>query len=108
MSALCVCLTHYCIASTPGAGLRSTLADPVAIRAWNIAGLPTDALSTENAIILSKSSRWSFMIDPQGQANKWIKNTHKEAGLQIIKLSEKEFLRSVVNAVRFGKPVSMH
>jgi dynein heavy chain len=29
----------------------------------------------------------------------------KEAWLEVIKLSEKEFLRSLVNAVRFGKPV---
>ena len=98
-------LGKYKIPSTPGSGMRSTLSDPVKIRAWNIAGLPTDSLSTENAIILSKSRRWSFMIDPQGQANKWIKNMEKEAGLEIIKLSEKEFLRSLVNAVRFGKPV---
>jgi dynein heavy chain len=98
-------LKAYEIPSTAGAGMRSTLSDPVKIRAWNIAGLPTDALSTENAIILSKSRRWSFMIDPQGQANKWIKNMQKEAGLEIIKLSEKEFLRTLVNAVRFGKPV---
>ena len=46
-----------------------------------------------------------FRIDPQGQANKWIKNMEKGSGLEVIKLSEKDFLRSLVNAVRFGKPV---
>jgi dynein heavy chain len=59
-------LQKYKIPCTPGSGLRVTLSEPVKIRAWNIAGLPTDSLSTENAIILSKSRRWSFMIDPQG------------------------------------------
>lgn len=29
----------------------------------------------------------------------------KGSGLEVIKLSEKDFLRSLVNAVRFGKPV---
>ena len=98
-------LRKYQIPFSPGAGVNNTLSEPVKIRAWNIAGLPTDRLSTENAIVLSKSRRWALMIDPQGQANKWLKNTYKAAGLEVIKLTEKEFLRSLVNAVRFGKPV---
>ena len=98
-------LRKYQIPFSEGAGVRKTLSEPVTIRAWNIAGLPTDSLSTENAIILSKSRRWALMIDPQGQANKWLKNTYKGAGLEVIKMTEKEFLRTLVNAVRFGKPV---
>ena len=43
------------------------------------------------------------MIDPQVQANRWIKNMNKERGLDVLKLSEKDFLRSLVNGVRFGK-----
>ena len=54
-------LQSYGIAFTEGAGIINTLSDPVKVRAWNIAGLPTDSLSTENAIILSKSRRWSLM-----------------------------------------------
>ena len=48
--------------------LSLNLGEPVAIRAWNIAGLPVDAFSVENGIILSKSRRWPLMIDPQGKA----------------------------------------
>jgi dynein heavy chain, axonemal len=98
-------LRKYQISFSPGAGVKNTLSEPVKIRAWNIAGLPTDSLSTENAIVLSKSRRWGLMIDPQGQANKWIKNTYKTTGLEVIKLTEKDFLRSLVNGVRFGKAV---
>lgn len=36
------------------------------IRVWNIAGLPVDAYSIENAIIVDKARRWALMIDPQG------------------------------------------
>ncbi len=32
--------------------LVSTLGDPVEIRAWNIAGLPTDDFSVENGIVI--------------------------------------------------------
>lgn len=39
-----------------------------------IAGLPNDTLSVENGVINQFSQRWTHFIDPQGQANKWIKN----------------------------------
>ena len=45
------------------------------------------------------------MIDPQGQANKWIKNMERDAGLDVIKLSEKDMLRTLENGVRFGRAV---
>lgn len=35
------------------------------VRAWAIAGLPTDTISVENAIIISKARRWPLMVDPQ-------------------------------------------
>ena len=46
--------------------LTETLGDPVNIRNWRIFGLPADAYSTDNAIILNSSRRWPLMIDPQG------------------------------------------
>jgi hypothetical protein len=39
-----------------------------------IAGLPNDTLSVENGVINQYSQRWTHFIDPQSQANKWIKN----------------------------------
>ena len=44
------------------------------IRRWQIAGLPKDTLSVENGVVVQYSRRWPLFIDPQGQANKWIKN----------------------------------
>lgn len=40
------------------------------VRAWTIAGLPTDNVSVENGIIVSKARRWPLMIDPQGQVRR--------------------------------------
>ncbi|KAF4087720.1 hypothetical protein AMELA_G00073630 [Ameiurus melas] len=68
--------------------LSNTLGNQVLIRAWRIAGLPVDSFSTDNGIIVSNSRRWPLMIDPQGQANKWIKNMEKANKLAIIKLSD--------------------
>ena len=45
------------------------------------------------------------MIDPQGQANKWIKNMESEAGLLLIKLTQSDYLRTLENAIRVGAPV---
>jgi hypothetical protein len=58
--ALCVCVC-VCV----NAPLVSPPQDPVQIRAWTIAGLPTDAQSLENGIIVSKARRWPLSIDPQ-------------------------------------------
>uniref|UniRef100_A0A670IKP3 Dynein axonemal heavy chain 1 n=1 Tax=Podarcis muralis TaxID=64176 RepID=A0A670IKP3_PODMU len=83
---------------------QCTLGDPVKIRSWQIAGLPNDTLSVENGMITQFSQRWTLFIDPQGQANKWIKNLERDSGLDTSKLSDRDFLRSLENAIRFGKP----
>ncbi|XP_030634236.1 dynein heavy chain 1, axonemal [Chanos chanos] len=84
--------------------LISTLGDKIKIRSWQISGLPKDNLSVENGVIAQYSQRWSLFIDPQGQANKWIKNMERDNGLDVMKLSDRDFLRSLENAIRFGKP----
>uniref|UniRef100_A0A8C5QX10 Dynein axonemal heavy chain 7 n=1 Tax=Leptobrachium leishanense TaxID=445787 RepID=A0A8C5QX10_9ANUR len=85
--------------------LASTLGEPVKIRAWTIAGLPSDSFSIDNGIIISNARRWPLMIDPQGQANKWIKNMEKANSLHIIKLSDPDFVRTLENCIQFGTPV---
>ncbi len=52
---------------------------PTAVRDWNIKGLPSDAFSTENGVIVTRGRRWPLMVDPQGQALKWIKNMERES-----------------------------
>ena len=84
--------------------LEKVLGNPVQIRDWNLAGLPRDALSTDNAIIMSRSSRWPLMIDPQGQANKWIRNMEAHRSVEVIKLSQSDFVRKMESCVQFGKP----
>ena len=55
--------------------LQNVLSNPLEIGVWtNTQQLPNDNFSIDNAIILKNSSRWPLMIDPQIQANTWIKN----------------------------------
>ena len=46
------------------------------------------------------------MVDPQGQANKWVKNMEKANNLHIIKLSDGDFVRTLENCIQFGTPVN--
>ncbi|XP_037670654.1 dynein heavy chain 3, axonemal isoform X2 [Choloepus didactylus] len=85
--------------------LSNLLGDPVKIRAWQIAGLPIDSFSLDNGIIVSNSRRWALMIDPQGQANKWIKNMEKTNKLSVIKFSDSNYVRTLENALQLGTPV---
>uniref|UniRef100_A0A8C3NL73 Dynein axonemal heavy chain 12 n=1 Tax=Geospiza parvula TaxID=87175 RepID=A0A8C3NL73_GEOPR len=85
--------------------LSKNLGDPVKIRAWNIAGLPTDVFSVDNGVIVDNSRRWPLMIDPQGQANKWIKNFEKDNRLNVIKISDADYMRTVENCIQFGTPL---
>ncbi|KAK3267509.1 hypothetical protein CYMTET_23939 [Cymbomonas tetramitiformis] len=86
--------------------LNTVLGNPVKVREWLIAGLPNDSFSVDNGIIVANARRWPLMIDPQGQANKWVKNMERSNNLQVVKLSESgEHLRTLENAIQFGLPV---
>ncbi|XP_024857379.1 dynein axonemal heavy chain 7 isoform X2 [Bos taurus] len=85
--------------------LMNILGEAVTIRAWNIAGLPSDSFSIDNGIIIMNARRWPLMIDPQGQANKWIKNMEKTNSLHLIKLSDPDYVRTLENCIQFGTPV---
>jgi hypothetical protein len=39
-------------------------------------------------VIVANARRWPLMIDPQGQAGKWIKNMEKENNLCVIKYTD--------------------
>lgn len=45
------------------------------------------------------------MIDPQGQANKWVKNSEKDNKLQVIKLNNPDYVRIMENCIQFGHPI---
>ncbi|CAF0750041.1 unnamed protein product [Didymodactylos carnosus] len=85
--------------------LNATLGDPVKIRAWQIAGLPVDSFSVDNGIIATNSRRWPLCIDPQSQANKWIKNSERDNKLAVVKLQDQNYARTLENAIQFGSPV---
>jgi dynein heavy chain len=101
-------LKSYGIPHTLGCHLESTLSDPVKVRSWQLCSLPSDSLSTQNAIIMDNGRRWPLLIDPQGQANRYIRSMAKDPafapnGMDVVKLSDKNFLRTLENGVQFGR-----
>ncbi|XP_054557772.1 dynein axonemal heavy chain 6 isoform X4 [Talpa occidentalis] len=96
---------HLEIPIDPHFSLINILGDPYEIRQWNTDGLPRDVVSTENGILVTQGSRWPLMIDPQDQANRWIRNKESKSGLKIIKLTDHHFLRTLENSIRLGLPV---
>lgn len=78
------------------------LGTEIKINSWNIFGLPRDSFSTENAIIMDNSKRWSLFIDPQSQANKWIRNMEKQNKLEIVKLTDANYMNIIEQALEYG------
>jgi dynein heavy chain, axonemal len=91
-----------------GFSLSAALSDPVSIRGWLASGLPNDSFSIENGVMATCARRWPLAIDPQGQANAWIKKKEKAANIQVIKATAgggADLARALENAVPFGLPV---
>jgi dynein heavy chain len=83
--------------------VRATLASDVEVRDWNIHGLPSNRLSVDNGVIVTKCQRWPLLIDPQLQGSRWIKGMYGETGkLRVTRLSESNWLRQLENAVQHG------
>jgi dynein heavy chain len=83
------------------------LASPVDVRNWVMQGLPTDNFSTENGVLVTRGERWPLMIDPQGQANKWIKKMERDNSLVVVDPKSSDMLRTFEHCIGFGTPVLM-
>jgi len=93
------------IPSSTNYSLIGVLGVPIKIQNWTIYGLPVDSFSIDNAIIMNESPRWSLLIDPQGQAHKWIKTMEKTNDIVTVKLSNPNFMKKISICIEIGKPV---
>lgn len=85
--------------------LTESLGDPVRIREWQNQGLPTDAVSVNSGIIVDKCRRWPLMIDPQNQANAWIRKLEEKNNLQVTTMQDGNLLRILESCIRLGRPL---
>ena len=84
--------------------LLNTVGDPVQVREWQTQLLPTDEVSTNNAILVMQGQRWPLMIDPQAQANRWLRKM-LEKDLLVSTMTDINLLRVLENGIRNGKPL---
>jgi dynein heavy chain len=82
--------------------LTKFLVDKTVVQEWNLKGLPKDDLSTQNGIMVTTASRYPLMIDPQGQALKWIKNKEVE-NLIVTNQKARDFKDVLRFAIQEGK-----
>lgn len=72
---------------------------------WQSKSLPSDTLTTENAIMLKRFNRYPLIIDPTGQASTFLMNEYKERKITVTSFLDEAFLKVLESALRFGNPL---
>eukprot|EP00891_Asterochloris_glomerata_P001497 jgi/Astpho2/1497/e_gw1.00026.129.1_t len=91
---------------SPAFNLQAALATAVEIREWNLQGLPSDSISVDNGVMVLQCQRWPLMIDPQRQANRWIRTMEgRRLGLKTFKPNNPTLMRGLESCIRLGSTV---
>ena len=62
-------------------------------------------MNNEKLLKKRNSNRWPLFIDPEGQFSIWVRKIEQNNNLQVIKLSDGDFVRTLENCIQFGYPV---
>ena len=87
------------------------LAEPVELREWAAHGLPGDAVSVENGLLLAKGgeagagARWPLMVDPHDQGVRWVKSLEAGNGLRAVAAASPALPQALEACVRAGLPL---
>jgi len=90
---------------TEDLGVSLFLVDAGTIGDWNLEGLPSDELSVENGIMVTRSKKWPLMIDPQSQGMGWIKSREAQNAIKSTQLTDKRFRNHLEDCMAFGNPM---
>ncbi|CAF0910630.1 unnamed protein product [Adineta ricciae] len=85
--------------------VQNFLSTNVQISEWTSQGLPADEFSIQNGILTLQTNRFPYCIDPQLQGLSWIKQREKKANLKILSMKDRDFLKHLELAVKYGYPV---
>ncbi|TGZ53817.1 Dynein heavy chain 5, axonemal, partial [Temnothorax longispinosus] len=98
-------LTTKSIPFTKNLNITNMLVDTATTSEWTLQGLPNDELSVQNALIVTKSSSYPLLVDPQNQGKMWIKNKESTNELQITSLNHKYFRTHLEDSLSLGRPL---
>lgn len=90
---------------TPNMQVAKFLVDDAEVGEWTLQGLPTDELSIQNGIMVTRASRYPVLVDPQGQGRIWIMNREEANQLKVTQLNDRMFRNSLEDCLSFGKPL---
>ncbi|XP_058811885.1 dynein axonemal heavy chain 10 isoform X1 [Topomyia yanbarensis] len=85
--------------------IYTSLSSDLEMATWASEGLPPDELSVQNGILTTRASRFPLCIDPQQQALMWIKKRETPNNLKVLNFNDKDFLRHLEMAIKYGTPV---
>ncbi|XP_047354238.1 dynein axonemal heavy chain 5 isoform X2 [Vespa velutina] len=85
--------------------ITNMLVDTATMSEWTLQGLPNDELSVQNALIVTKSTSYPLLVDPQNQGKMWIKNKECSNELQITSLNHKYFRTHLEDSLSLGRPL---
>jgi dynein heavy chain len=77
------------IPTTAALQVTTFLAEETEVGQWAVEGLPTDNLSIQNGILVSRAARCPLLVDPQGQGRAWLLRHAKD--LRVSQLGDKHF-----------------
>ena len=76
--------------------------------AWQGLGLPNDDLCMENAIALERFHRFPLVVDPSGQATRFLLNKYADRRIAQTSFLDASFMKVLASAIRFGTPLMVH
>uniref|UniRef100_A0A1B0GJY1 Putative dyneins heavy chain n=1 Tax=Lutzomyia longipalpis TaxID=7200 RepID=A0A1B0GJY1_LUTLO len=90
---------------THNLNIINMLVESSTVSEWTLQGLPNDELSVQNALIVTKSSSYPLLCDPQNQGKLWIKTKEDCNELQITSLNHKYFRTHLEDSLSLGRPL---